>query len=193
PVLRPELTDAKPLPSLPHAETEAIQIAQLLNTNALVGAAATETAVKQRLEEANLIHLASHGLYQEDGDALQSKIALASNSEEQDGFLTAEEILDYSLQADLVVLSACDTGRGSITGDGVIGLSRSFIAAGTPSVMVSLWQVPDAATSTLMTQFYQNRQTLDKAQSLRQAMLYMIEQDLEPKDWAAFTLIGEAE
>ncbi|BDA71624.1 hypothetical protein CAL7716_057900 [Calothrix sp. PCC 7716] len=86
--------------------------------------------------------------------------------------MTAGEILDLKLNAELVVLSACDTGRGRITGDGVIGLSRALISAGVPSVLVSLWSVPDAPTSLLMTEFYKNLQkNLDKAQALRQAML----------------------
>jgi CHAT domain-containing protein len=81
--------------------------------------------------------------------------------------LTANEILDLKLNAELVVLSACDTGRGRITGDGVIGLSRSLISAGVPSVIVSLWSVPDASTASLMTEFYRNlQQKLDKAQAL---------------------------
>ena len=109
--------------------------------------------------------------------------------------LTAEEILKQKLNAELVVLSACDTARGRITGDGVIGLSRSLFIAGTPSVIVSLWSVPDAPTAELMTEFYrQLKQTGDKAQSLRQAMLKLKEQyPNTPKKWAAFTLIGEAE
>lgn len=120
-------------------------------------------------------------------------IALAPSGSDN-GFLTAEEILGLKLSADLVVLSACDTGRGRITGDGVIGLSRSLIAAGVPSVIVSLWSVPDAPTATLMTQFYQNLQlSSDKAQALRQAMLTTLKQHPDPRDWAAFTLIGEAE
>lgn len=98
------------------------------------------------------------------------------------------------LNAELVVLSACDTGRGRITGDGVIGLSRSLITAGVPSVIVSLWSVPDAPTASLMTQFYQNlKQNPDKAQALRQAMLTTMKQHPNPRKWAAFTLIGEAE
>jgi len=98
------------------------------------------------------------------------------------------------LQADLVVLSACDTGRGRITGDGVIGLSRSFIAAGVPSIIVSLWAVPDAPTAELMTEFYrQLDQGQTKAQALRQAMLITMQTHPDPKDWAAFTLIGESE
>lgn len=98
------------------------------------------------------------------------------------------------LNAELVVLSACNTGRGRITGDGVIGLSRALISAGVPSVLVSLWQVPDAPTASLMTEFYQNLQkNPDKAQALRQAMLTTMQQNPNPKNWAAFTLIGEAQ
>ena len=93
-----------------------------------------------------------------------------------------------------MVLSACDTGRGRISGDGVIGLSRSLISAGVPSVLVSLWSVPDAPTEQLMTEFYQNQQkNPDKAQALRQAMLKIMKKHPNPRDWAAFTLIGEAE
>ena len=99
------------------------------------------------------------------------------------------------LKAQLAVLSACDTGRGDITGDGVVGLSRSFIAAGVPSVIVSLWQVNDKSTSELMTEFY--RQLLadkkrDKAKALRKAMLKTMEEYPSPRLWAAFTLIGES-
>ncbi|PSR18700.1 hypothetical protein C8255_06145 [filamentous cyanobacterium CCP3] len=94
----------------------------------------------------------------------------------------------------MVVLSACDTGLGSITGDGVIGLSRSLIAAGAPSVVVSLWAVPDAPTAELMAEFYrQMQQGQDKAQALRQAMLATMKTNPDPRDWAAFTLIGAAE
>ncbi|MGB3192162.1 MAG: CHAT domain-containing protein [Limnoraphis sp.] len=112
-----------------------------------------------------------------------------------DGFLTSREIIDLKLNAELVVLSACSTGGGEITGDGVVGLSRAFIAAGVPSLIVSLWNVKDQPTAELMTAFYQNLQANpDKAQALRQAMLTLAEKYPEqPQFWAAFTLIGEAE
>ena len=120
-------------------------------------------------------------------------IALASFSNDN-GLLTSSEILDMKLNAELVVLSACDTGRGTITGDGVIGLSRSLITAGVPSIVVSLWAVPDAPTASLMREFYQNlRQDVDKAQALRRAMLTSLKQHPNPKDWAAFTLVGESQ
>ncbi|MDY6902003.1 MAG: CHAT domain-containing tetratricopeptide repeat protein, partial [Cyanobacteriota bacterium] len=184
----------KQLSSLPGAKREAEAIAPLFNTKALTGDEATETTIKTKLPQAGVIHLATHGLF--DGfQGLQSSIALAPSSQDN-GLLTASEILDIKLNADLVVLSACNTGRGRITGDGVIGLSRSLFLAGTPSVLVSLWSVPDAPTAELMTDFYQNlyQKNLDKAQALRQAMLKMKEQyPKTPRKWAAFTLIGEAE
>ncbi len=179
------------LPPLPGAETEAKAIASLLNTKPLIGSEATETEVVKRLPQARIIHLATHGIFN-DVQGLNSGIALTP-SDRDDGLLTAGEIFDLKLNADLVVLSACDTGRGKITGDGVVGLSRSFISAGVPSVLVSLWSVPDAPTASLMTEFYQNlSKNPDKATALRQAMLTTMKQHPAPKDWAAFTLIGEA-
>jgi CHAT domain-containing protein len=108
--------------------------------------------------------------------------------------IQARTAIDMKINADLVVLSACDTGRGRITGDGVIGLSRSLISAGVPSVMVSLWAVDDGSTAFLMTEFYQNlQQGLDKATALRNAMLTAKDKYSDPLQWSAFTLIGEAQ
>ncbi|MFB2980963.1 CHAT domain-containing protein [Microseira sp. BLCC-F43] len=182
----------QPLDPLPNAEKEALAIAPLLSTKPLLGKDATKADIVQKMPSARIIHLATHGLL-DDIRGLGSAIALAPSSNDN-GLLTAEEILDLKLAAELVVLSACDTGRGRITGDGVIGLSRSLISAGVPSVIVSLWSVPDAPTAALMTEFYQNLQKHpNKAQALRQAMLTSKQQHPNPKDWAAFTLIGEAE
>ncbi len=181
----------KPLQPLPGAKKEADIIAPILNTRAITGSEATETAILARLSQAGIIQLATHGLF-DDIQGLQGAVALAPSATDN-GLLTAEEILKQKLNANLVVLSACDTGRGRITGDGVIGLSRSLISAGTPSVVVSLWAVPDAPTAELMKEFYTNmfEKKLDKAQALRQAMLKF--KDKSPKNWAAFTLIGEAQ
>jgi CHAT domain-containing protein len=140
-----------------------------------------------------LLHFATHGLLDDFGTGIPGAIALAADSH-NDGLLTAAEIKDLNLTAGLVVLSACDTGLGDISGDGVIGLSRSFIAAGVPSVVVSLWSVPDAPTAELMTEFYrQMQQGQDKAQALRQAMLTTMKTNPAPRDWAAFTVIGVAD
>ncbi|MBT9314843.1 CHAT domain-containing tetratricopeptide repeat protein [Leptothoe spongobia] len=185
-----------PLSDLPGAEAEAIAIAPILNTAPLLGAAATETAVRERLADADIIHLATHGLLDEQR-GLSSAIALTPTRENldldqpDDGLLTAQEVMQLNLKADLVVLSACNTGRGRITGDGVVGLSRSFLAAGANNLVASLWAVPDEATAMLMTEFYQQLQTEpDKAVALRQAMLSTLAQHPNPRDWAAFFLIG---
>jgi len=182
------------LPPLPGSEQEALMIANILNTKALIGDQATKVEVVQKLPKARLIHLATHGLLDDVKNlGIPGAIALAP-SKNDDGFLTAGEILNLKLNAELVVLSACDTGRGEITGDGVIGLSRSLIAAGTPSLIVSLWTVPDQATALLMTEFYRYLQeNSDKAQALRDAMLATKKKYSSPYNWAAFTLIGEAE
>ncbi|MEG3862768.1 CHAT domain-containing protein, partial [Microcoleus sp. herbarium12] len=154
----------------------------------------TKAAIVQKMPQASIIHLATHGLL-DDVRGLGSAIALAPSGTD-DGLLTAEEIFDMKLQASLVVLSACNTGFGRITGDGVIGLSRALISAGVPSVIVSLWAVPDAPTAELMQAFYQNlHKNPNKAQALRQAMLAAMKTKTHsnPRNWAAFTLIGEAE
>ena len=182
------------LPSLPGAEQEALAIAQLLNTQAITGNLATKAAILPKMAQARLIHLATHGLLDDfTGEGVPGAITLAPSGNDN-GLLTASEILTLKLNAELVVLSACDTGRGRITGDGVIGLSRSLITAGVPTVIVSLWSVPDAPTVSLMTEFYRQRQQQpDKAKALRNAMLATMKQHPQPRDWAAFTLIGEAE
>lgn len=189
------LTPGEPpqqLPSLPGAEREALEIATLLKTQAITGDQASKVALLPQLPQARLVHLATHGIL-DDIRGLGSAIALAPSGNDN-GLLTAEEILNLKLNAELVVLSACDTGRGRITGDGVVGLSRSLIAAGVPSVIVSLWSVPDTPTASLMTAYYQNLQNnLDKAQALRNAMLTTLKQYPNPINWAAFVLIGEAE
>jgi CHAT domain-containing protein len=181
------------LPNLPGAETEAKKIAQLLNTKAITGKDATKAAFIQRLPQARIIHLATHGLLDDFKDlGVPGAVALTPNGKD-DGLLTANEILDLKINAELVVLSACDTGQGKLTGDGVIGLSRALISAGTPSVIVSLWSIPDSPTSELMTNFYENlQQNPDKAKALRNAMLTTMKKHPEPVNWAAFTLIGES-
>jgi CHAT domain-containing protein len=189
----------EPLPPLPESEKEAIAIAQLLGTQALTGNQATKASILKQLPAARLVHFATHGLLEYgsqsaslEGLGVPGAIALAPSNAD-DGLLTTSEVLNLRLTAELVTLSACDTGQGRITGDGVIGLSRAFIAAGVPSMIVSLWAVPDAATAKLMTTFYQTlQQQPDKAQALRQAMLITMKDYPDPVDWAAFTLIGEA-
>lgn len=200
--------DAAPtqLVPLPGAEQEARQVAQLLHSQALIGQQATETIVKQKLATASWVHLATHGLLDYATSArpgsqtnrIPGAIALAPSASD-DGLLTSEELLTLHLQAEMVVLSACDTGQGTITGDGVVGLSRSLMAAGAANVLVSLWSVPDAATAQLMRAFYQNlpsaaapQRASSYAAALRLAMLATLKDHPNPIDWAAFVLMGSA-
>ena len=188
------------LPPLPGSEQEAKAIAQLFHTTALIGENANKSRVIQQMSRSNIVHLATHGLLSDfHGLGIPGAIALAPDptakgqtSTEENGILSASEILDLKLNAELVVLSACNTGRGKITGDGVVGLSRALVAARVPSVIVSLWSVPDDATALLMTEFYRQIQRHpDKADALRQAMLTTMKKYPHPLDWAGFMLIGE--
>jgi CHAT domain-containing protein len=179
------------LAPLPGSRQEAIEIAKIFKTQPLLGEQATKSTVLQQMLSARMIHLATHGLLDKVNGEIPGAIALAPSSSDN-GLLSSSEIFDLKLQADLVVLSACDTGRGDITGDGVIGLSRSFIAAGVPSIVVSLWAVNDSSTAAFMSHFYTNLQTNpNQSQALRQAMLKTMQEYPNPSDWAAFTLIGE--
>ena len=198
-------SNLKPLAPLPGAEKEAKAISPIFETNPIIGSDATETAILERMPNAKVIHLATHGLL-DDFSGIGSPGAIAlTPSGQDDGFLTTIEIMEHfgqpgstPLKAELAVLSACNTGSGDIKGEGVIGLSRSLIAAGIPTIVVSLWQVPDNDTNLLMREFYTNlyERKLDKAQAMRQAMLTMLNDDggnFDPIAWAAFTVIGEAE
>ncbi|PZV07596.1 MAG: hypothetical protein DCF32_06875 [Leptolyngbya sp.] len=190
----PTMPEGLSLRPLPGAGDEVDEIAPLYgNAEPLKGTAATETTVKQRLPAARLIHLATHGLLEAIGDSgIPGAIALAPD-DQNDGLLTSAEIFPLSLQAELVVLSACDTGLGTLTGDGVVGLARSFFQAGVASVIVSLWAVPDAPTAKLMAEFYrQLPHGQGQAQALRQAMLTTLQSYPNPEDWAAFSLVGAA-
>ena len=187
------------LSSLTGAEDEAFAIANKLQTKPLVWDEATEPIVTQKMQNARLIHLATHGLLEygipEESGVLDAPGAIAlAPAGDADGLLTSAEIYNMNLQAELVVLSACDTGRGKISGDGVIGLSRAFLQAGVPSLIVSLWKVPDDSTQFLMTKFYDYWQgDMDKVTALRQAILDTKEKYPQPINWAAFTLVGEAQ
>ena len=172
------------LKALPNAEKEAEAIAQLLNTIPITGIRATKSRIIRQMPNANIIHLATHGD--------PSRLAFAPSEQDQ-GFLGEGDIYQFNLTADLVVLSACETGLGEITSDGIVGLARPFIGAGVPSIVASLWQVPDATTSELMIDFYKNLEARqNKAQALRQAMLTTMKKHPEPVNWAGFFLVGES-
>jgi len=180
-----------PLSNLPGAESEARQVAQLLQVKPLLGAQATKGEILDRITQARRIHLATHGLLDDLGNSgMPGAIALAPAAGD-DGLLSAGEIMELRLAAELVVLSACDTGRGRITGDGVLGLSRSFLAAGADRVVVTLWKIPDEPTAILMGHFYAAlQQGSSPVAALRQAMIQTRDRYPNPFQWAAFTAVG---
>jgi CHAT domain-containing protein len=161
--------------------------------------ASRTTALRLELGEYRIVHFATHGMLNNIHPEL-SGIVLSLVDKEgkpQDGFLRLQDIYNLKLSAELVVLSACQTGLGKeIKGEGLVGLTRGFMYAGAPRVVASLWKVDDRATSELMKRFYQGMlgpEALRPAGALRQAQLSMWKQKQwrEPYYWAAFVLQGE--
>jgi CHAT domain-containing protein len=156
------------------------------------------TATGGELSKYRYVHFATHGYIDSERSDL-SAIVLSLVDEEgkpQDGFLRAHEIYNLNLPAELVVLSACETGLGKeIRGEGLVGLTRGFMYAGARRVVVSLWNVNDKATAELMARFYRGmlRQNKTPAAALRAAQIEMSRQKQwqSPYYWAAFVLQGE--
>jgi CHAT domain-containing protein len=132
----------------------------------------------------------SHGELNVD-DPMLTSLRLAPD-EENDGYLHAGEVFEHDLSASLVVLSACNSALGELTsGNELMGLTRSFLYAGVPSIVASLWTVDDRSTSFLMQQFYRNLGTMNKADALREAKLATMKEYPSPFHWAAFCLQGD--
>ena len=150
------------------------------------------------LSQYRYIHIATHGLFDSERPGLSALVLslVDEQGKPQDGFLRAHEIYNLNLPADLVVLSACQTGLGKeIKGEGLVGMTRGFMYAGAARVVVSLWNVNDKATSELMAKFYKNmfKDGERPAAALRAAQVEMWRQRQwqSPYYWAAFTLQGE--
>ncbi len=189
------------LSELPATESEVQEISRLfssksLNNSTFIRQQATKQLVKAgRLKNYSYLHFATHGIVDESNPAL-SRIFLHTDAGSEEGNLFAAEIYNLELNANLVTLSACQTGLGKIIkGEGVIGLSRALVYAGAKNIMVSFWSVADESTATLMKDFY--RHLLEKpsqhfSEHLREAKLKLIKQDkyAAPYYWAPFILIG---
>lgn len=184
----------------------------------LLGEQANEENVKStdQLSQFRFIHFATHGLLNEERPSYSGLILSLANgktaqasptqresshsenrtAKSEDGLLQVYEIFNLKLNADLVVLSACETGLGKhVKGEGVVGLTHAFFYAGTPSLVVSLWKVQDRSTADLMVNLYREMgQTQTKAEALRQAKLKLIQQNryAHPYYWAPFVLVGDA-
>lgn len=172
-------TDLRPLP---HARQEVQSIAQLFDGKVEVhlGAQATEARVKSLDERVDYVHFACHGFLDERfplGSTLAMALPAGDEESDDNGFLQAWEIIEQvRLEADLVTLSACETGLGAdMGGEGLIGLVRAFQYAGARSVVASLWSVADQPTADLMRSFYSSLQSGEsKAEALQTAQLSLI-------------------
>ncbi len=159
---------------------------------------ATEENVKKEREfnRFDYLHFATHGFIDEIKPDFSSLVLTHDVNSEEDGYLRASEIFNLKLNSELVVLSACQTGLGKlIRGEGMVGLTRAFMYAGAPSILVSLWSVSDISTATLMGEFYKYliKNKLYKTDALRKAQLSLITNPnySHPFYWAPFVLIGD--
>jgi CHAT domain-containing protein/tetratricopeptide (TPR) repeat protein len=195
--------EALRFPRLPFTRREAKAILSLVPADQglaiLDFKASRATAMSAELGTYRYIHFATHGLLNSQHPELSGIVLSLVDEEgkEQEGFLASSEVFNLKLPAELVVLSACRTGLGKeIKGEGLVGLARAFMYAGTPRVVASLWKVDDAATAELMKRFYQGmlgEEPLRPAAALRAAQDEMRKQRRwrAPMYWSAFVLQGE--
>jgi CHAT domain-containing protein/tetratricopeptide (TPR) repeat protein len=183
---------------LPGAISEVENLAALTGGDAFINTAASERAFKQNADRYQVLHLAMHGLVN-DRDAMYSKLLFTQTEDTlEDNYLNAAEIFNLDLAADLVVLSACNTGYGQVNrGEGIMSLSRAFKYAGSPSLVMSLWQIPDQPTSAIMNRFYENLMAGQRKDvALRNAKLDFLSANRgnlrsHPFYWAGLIPIGD--
>jgi CHAT domain-containing protein len=196
-----EASPAAGLPRLAHSGAEVAAIAELLGSQpgyVLTRQEASEARVKaasaaKQLARARYVHFATHGILGLDQGKQPALVLNLVGNDGEDGFLRLDEITGLKLNADLVVLSACRTGQGRMhQGEGVTGLARAFLYAGSQGVVCSLWSVDDRETAAFMVEFYRALQAgRPAAAALRDVRRAMIEAGKAPLYWAPFVLIGE--
>lgn len=184
---------------LPGAYKESKTISDIFNGMLFSDTEANEVKFMDQVENYNILHLAMHAYANHDKPSKSKLLFTQSETDSlEDNFLHAFEISNLNLNSDLVVLSACSTGNGKVrTGEGVQSLSKAFSAAGAKATVHSLWKVPDAATSYIMIEFYNNlKNGLRKDEALRQAKIKYLEDDAissaqkDPYYWAGFVANG---
>jgi CHAT domain-containing protein len=184
---------------LPETRKEVLQISRVFGNDSvlLLGPDATETAFKsQPLAQFRVIHLAVHGYADSDYPERSALVLGADPHAHEDGLLQVREITRLHFNADLVTLSACDTGIGKVQGpEGVTSLAEAFLISGSQAVVASLWSADDIYTQALMQRFYMHiGEGKDKASALRDAKVDLITEyggGLSPYFWAGFILIGD--
>jgi CHAT domain-containing protein len=199
------LMDEKLLP-LPDAERQVRILGKLYgatDSKVYVGAEAREQRVKEEAGSCRILHLATHAMAN-DASPMYSHLVLSRNAadENEDGLLEAWEIMKLDLNADLVVLSACETARGQVaSGEGVIGLAWAFFVAGCPTTVVSQWKVDSSGTTDLMIEFHSRLKAdsarathphISEGEALRLAQLKLLKTKKyqHPFYWAAFVVVG---
>ena len=189
--------DAITLAPLKYTGEEAYKVAQLLKGEAIVGKAATVTRFTEGVAKARILHLATHAKA-DDRSGDYSYLAFAPQKDAiQNELVYVRDLYNLRLNADLVVLSACETGVGKLQrGEGVISLARAFAYSGAKAIVTSIWSVNDAKTKDLMVFFYQNlKRGQPKNEALRQAKLTYLEthtaEACHPYFWSGFVSIGE--
>ncbi|MEO6052189.1 MAG: CHAT domain-containing tetratricopeptide repeat protein [Pyrinomonadaceae bacterium] len=190
------------LPRLPFSRREADAIFAVspknLSLKEVDFKASKQEVFGANLDQYRILHFATHGLLDSQHPELSGVVLslVDNNGNDVDGFLRLQDIYNLKLNADLVVLSACNTALGKeVRGEGLIGLTRGFMYAGAPRVIASLWKVDDAATAEMMTIFYRKMlvENLRPAAALRAAQTEMMKQPRwrSPYYWAPFVLQGE--
>jgi CHAT domain-containing protein/tetratricopeptide (TPR) repeat protein len=212
PAVDAAVSPADDLPRLPGSAREGRRIADIVGrerARLLTGSAARERGLREAAPGARVLHFATHGIVRDD-EPFASYLALAGRSDDEwdDGRLTTGEVYGLRLQAELVVLGACRSATGPVTGDGILGLTRGFFAAGAPSVIASLWDLPDSVTASIFPSFYRTWPRQSRAEALRAAQLEMIRElragrvsvdtpagrflvPEHPAMWAGLVLVGE--
>jgi CHAT domain-containing protein len=171
---------------IPFVIEEVKNLEKVLTKNlSLIDKKATFDNFKKNAENFDVIHLACHGQFRKD-NPMFSSLRLA------DGFLTVRDICELKLNAELVVLSACETGLNKIlAGEELLGLTRGFLSAGASSLILTLWTVNDRSAQELVINFYKNLQNGETISgSLRNAQCNLIKQNLHPYFWSPFFLTG---
>ncbi len=172
----------------------------LFDGKTFVGETATEAQFKQHAGQSRLLHLSMHAYAHDENDDFSGLIfTQQADTTQEDGFLHSNELYNLSLNAELAVLSACETGIGTLApGEGIMSLGRAFKYAGCPNVTMSLWNADDQSTNRIMQRFFTAlREDQPKDEALRQAKLSYLDQaksaQAHPYYWAAFVQVGNSQ
>ncbi len=185
--------------ALPFSKSEVQQIEILYSNNSfsaetLIGEFATESNFKSaNLEKYDIVHIATHGILNEEHPDLSALLFYKIDNSEDDGILYASEIYNMQINTNLTVLSSCESGSGKmINGEGILSLARGFMYAGTDNIIYTLWKVGDKSSNLLLTKFYENVLSgMDYSQSLRQAKLSLLANEATsiPRNWSGYILM----